>query len=170
MAATETGHERRSGPCGGTVGKRCFLQFTLQDGLSEKATLILRVAAYHHKPAQAQDSLYPACITWAQCLSELLLCLMRVLWCLGSCGAFHGFLPSFHRASRSVNVKVTMSGMDGTVSLNSCPLTAAYRTTDSATQMPTVWTFTSRVSVTTTLAQSIYLRLVCRREKKDKTK
>lgn len=86
-------------------------------------------------------------------------------------GAFHSFLPSSHRASRSVNVKVTMSETDGIVSPNSCPLTAAYRTTDSATQMPTVQTFTSRVSVAATLAQSTYLfRLVCRGEKKDKTK
>lgn len=101
----------------------------------------------------------------------MFLCLMRVLWCLGSWGAFHGFLPSSHRASRSVNVKVTMSGMDGTVSPNSCPLTAAYRTTDNATQMPTVWTFISRVSAAETLAQSTCLfRLVCRREKKDETK
>lgn len=42
---------------------------------------------------------------------------------------------------------------------------------DSATRMPTVQTFTSRVSVAATLAQSTSLfRLVCKVEKKDKTK
>lgn len=52
-----------------------------------------------------------------------------------------------HRAGRSVNVKVITWGTGWTASRSSCPLTAAYRTTGSATLMPTVPTCTSRVSV-----------------------
>lgn len=128
---------------------------------------MLRMAALRHHKHKTTSIL----LAWgpAQCLSELLLCQMRVLWCLGSWGLFMVFLTSSHRASISVNVKVTMSGTEWIVSLSSCRSTVAYRTTDSATQMPTVQTFTSRVSVAATWGQRAHLfRLVCREKRKIK--
>lgn len=61
-------------------------------------------------------------------------------------GLFHLFL-SPHRARRSANVKVITWGTGWTASQSSCPLTAAYKTTGSATPMPAVPTCISRVSV-----------------------
>jgi hypothetical protein len=60
---------------------------------------------------------------------------------------FHLSPPSSHRAGTSVNVRVTTWETGWTVSQSRCPSTAAYRTMGSATQMPTVSTSTSRVSV-----------------------
>lgn len=51
------------------------------------------------------------------------------------------------RASASVSVKVITWATGWTVSQSSCPLTAACRTTGSATLTPTVPTSTSKVSV-----------------------
>lgn len=75
----------------------------------------------------------------------------------GILGAFSSVPPSLLRAGTSVNVRVTMWEMEWLVSPNSYRWTAAYRTTDSATQMLTVQTSTSRVSVARALAQCTFL-------------